>query len=576
MSWWRFFFWNALGGIVWATAVGLLAYYAGRAVADTVARYGVYGGIARRDPLRPRHRRASRLASPRGARREVLHRSRRDDADRCGACRVRRRPGPCARPRGRGRLREQGDEQCARQSRRSDVQRVRAALRAADALLRRHAPEPAELPRSRLGIDPRDHLRLHDLHRRVPRTSPTRSRRPGRPGRHTPRDFPLRASLAARTGATRRSTTPSRTSGTSPGIRAGGRRSSRCHGSPRIFAQAPCRTSRSSSRISATRCTTARSPSATPGSAERSPRCCGCRELQSSSCSTKEALLCAAAATRLPSSSAPPYARARLSRASRITTAHLRTIEQAPRSSAPRPVGRSETDHGHLALAQPAGKPPVAWNSIRPMLTALAAALAARDPSTAAHCARVTLLAARVAVWMGWDDRPAPDTGARRSAARPRQGDDLRDDPRKRGPLAPDEVAEIRKHPAAGARLIGPVGPLRKRCPTCCTTTSAGTAAAIPPGAPARKFPKEARLLAVADAFDAMTSTRPYRRALPIAARARRGGALRRHAVRPEVARRLSRGLERRCAQPPPQPRRSLERRPDFELRRASAGSPRR
>jgi membrane protein DedA with SNARE-associated domain len=46
MSWWRFLFWNALGGIVWATGVGLVAYYAGRAVADTVARYGVYGGIA--------------------------------------------------------------------------------------------------------------------------------------------------------------------------------------------------------------------------------------------------------------------------------------------------------------------------------------------------------------------------------------------------------------------------------------------------------------------------------------------------------------------------------------------------
>jgi len=45
MSWWRFFFWNALGGIVWATAVGLIAFYAGRAVADTIARYGVYGGI---------------------------------------------------------------------------------------------------------------------------------------------------------------------------------------------------------------------------------------------------------------------------------------------------------------------------------------------------------------------------------------------------------------------------------------------------------------------------------------------------------------------------------------------------
>ena len=45
MSWWRFLFWNAAGGIVWAVGVGLIAYYAGRAVADTIARYGVYGGI---------------------------------------------------------------------------------------------------------------------------------------------------------------------------------------------------------------------------------------------------------------------------------------------------------------------------------------------------------------------------------------------------------------------------------------------------------------------------------------------------------------------------------------------------
>ena len=46
MPWWRFLFWNAAGGIVWATGVGLVAYYAGRAVADAIARYGVYGGIA--------------------------------------------------------------------------------------------------------------------------------------------------------------------------------------------------------------------------------------------------------------------------------------------------------------------------------------------------------------------------------------------------------------------------------------------------------------------------------------------------------------------------------------------------
>ena len=46
MNWWRFLFWNAAGGIVWATAVGLTAYYGGRAAADAIARYGLYAGIA--------------------------------------------------------------------------------------------------------------------------------------------------------------------------------------------------------------------------------------------------------------------------------------------------------------------------------------------------------------------------------------------------------------------------------------------------------------------------------------------------------------------------------------------------
>jgi membrane protein DedA with SNARE-associated domain len=42
MTWWRFFLWNAAGGIVWATGVSLLAYYFGKAAADAVATYGVY------------------------------------------------------------------------------------------------------------------------------------------------------------------------------------------------------------------------------------------------------------------------------------------------------------------------------------------------------------------------------------------------------------------------------------------------------------------------------------------------------------------------------------------------------
>jgi membrane protein DedA with SNARE-associated domain len=47
MTWWRFFLWNAAGGIAWAVSIGLVAYYAGRAVADAIGHYGLYaaGGV---------------------------------------------------------------------------------------------------------------------------------------------------------------------------------------------------------------------------------------------------------------------------------------------------------------------------------------------------------------------------------------------------------------------------------------------------------------------------------------------------------------------------------------------------
>ena len=42
MHWATFLFWNAAGGIAWATLVGLVAYYGGRSAADAIARYGIY------------------------------------------------------------------------------------------------------------------------------------------------------------------------------------------------------------------------------------------------------------------------------------------------------------------------------------------------------------------------------------------------------------------------------------------------------------------------------------------------------------------------------------------------------
>jgi membrane protein DedA with SNARE-associated domain len=45
MHWWMFFLWNAAGGIVWATLVGLVAFYSGHAAADAIGRYGLWAGV---------------------------------------------------------------------------------------------------------------------------------------------------------------------------------------------------------------------------------------------------------------------------------------------------------------------------------------------------------------------------------------------------------------------------------------------------------------------------------------------------------------------------------------------------
>jgi membrane protein DedA with SNARE-associated domain len=45
MEWWRFLFWNAAGGIAWATAIGLVAYWGGKKLADAITHYGAIGAV---------------------------------------------------------------------------------------------------------------------------------------------------------------------------------------------------------------------------------------------------------------------------------------------------------------------------------------------------------------------------------------------------------------------------------------------------------------------------------------------------------------------------------------------------
>ena len=46
MRWRTFFLWNALGGICWATGVGLIAYFLGSSAGNLITTFGIYGLVA--------------------------------------------------------------------------------------------------------------------------------------------------------------------------------------------------------------------------------------------------------------------------------------------------------------------------------------------------------------------------------------------------------------------------------------------------------------------------------------------------------------------------------------------------
>ncbi len=84
---------------------------------------------------------------------------------------------------------------------------------------------------------------------------------------------------------------------------------------------------------------------------------------------------------------------------------------------------------------------------------------------------------------------------------------------RKPGPLDPAEWAEMRKHPELGARIVEGAG-LQDIAEWVLAHHERPDGAGYPYGLPGDQVPLEARILAVADAYEAMTADRPYRQAM--------------------------------------------------------------
>jgi putative nucleotidyltransferase with HDIG domain len=148
------------------------------------------------------------------------------------------------------------------------------------------------------------------------------------------------------------------------------------------------------------------------------------------------------------------------------------------------------------------------------MLSSLSRAIERRDPYTRGHSVRVTQVAEAIARRLGWDEArlallkvggPLHDVGklgiSNEVLAKP-------------GRLDEGELDQIRQHPRLGARILLRVAALRTALPYVLYHHERWDGHGYPTGRAGEQIPLEARVLAVADAFDAMTSDRPYRRAL--------------------------------------------------------------
>ena len=149
-------------------------------------------------------------------------------------------------------------------------------------------------------------------------------------------------------------------------------------------------------------------------------------------------------------------------------------------------------------------------------VVSLTHALAARDPDTGGHCERMSSLGWRLAqrIGLGPDEVEAI-----------RVGGVLHDIGKigvpdaillKAGALTSEERGIVERHTEIGRRIVEPIQGLRPVLPIVRHHHERFDGRGYPEGLAGRAIPIGARILAVCDAYEAMSSTRPYRAALPL------------------------------------------------------------
>jgi putative nucleotidyltransferase with HDIG domain len=148
-------------------------------------------------------------------------------------------------------------------------------------------------------------------------------------------------------------------------------------------------------------------------------------------------------------------------------------------------------------------------------VSSLASALDARDPYTAGHSLRVSEYSCAIARAMNVPEREQDliRVGALlHDIGKIGISDAVLQKP---GRLTPEEEALIQQHPVIGRKILECVQGFDAYLPVVELHHESWDGRGYPHGLKGEETPQTARIVKVADAYDAMTSDRPYRRGMP-------------------------------------------------------------
>jgi HD-GYP domain-containing protein (c-di-GMP phosphodiesterase class II) len=146
-------------------------------------------------------------------------------------------------------------------------------------------------------------------------------------------------------------------------------------------------------------------------------------------------------------------------------------------------------------------------------IRAFAATIDAKDPYTRGHSERVAAYSRSIARYLGlakdaqekvWISAVLHDVG--------KIGVDDRI-LKKVGVLTPEEFEQMKLHPVIGADIVEPISALREMIPGIRWHHEAWNGTGYPDNLKGEQIPLMARVIGVADTFDAITTTRPYQNA---------------------------------------------------------------